>query len=60
VLPPPTQVSEPAGPAPADAAMARPADPDRPVPPAPIPEPDGAQPTGWLSKVPFVGQVLAK
>lgn len=56
-LPPPTQVAEPAPP---DADMGQPANPDRPVPPASIPEPSGPKPDGWLSKVPFVGQVLAK
>ena len=56
-LPPPTQVAEPAPP---DADVQQPADPDRPVPPASIPEPSGPKPDGWLSKVPFVGQVLAK
>jgi hypothetical protein len=55
-LPPPTQVSEPVR---VDAAAA-PADPDRPVPPASIPEQADPKPSGWLSQVPFVGQVLAK
>jgi len=54
-LPPPTQVAEPVR-----AAADAPADPDRLVPPAPIPEQSGPKPTGWVSKVPFVGQVLAK
>ena len=39
---------------------ALPADPDRLVPPATIPDQSGPKPTGWLSHVPFVGQVLAK
>jgi hypothetical protein len=53
-LPPPTQVAEPVR------AAAPAADPDRLVPPAPIPEQSGPKPTGWVSKVPFVGQMLAK
>jgi hypothetical protein len=54
-LPPPTQVSDPTA-----VAAAPPADPDRLVPPATIPDQSGPKPTGWLSHVPFVGQVLAK
>jgi hypothetical protein len=54
-LPPPTRVSDPA-----TVAAAPPADPDRLVPPATIPDQSGPKPTGWLSHVPFVGQVLAK
>jgi hypothetical protein len=53
-LPPATQVAEPAG-----AGAAR-VDPDRPVPPGSIPDESGPKPTGWISNVPFVGQVLAK
>lgn len=56
-LPPPTVISEPEG---ADVAASRSADPNRLVPPAPIPEQDGPKPTGWLSHVPFVGQALAR
>ncbi len=42
-------------PAPAEHA----ADPDRPVPPAAIPEADGSNARAtWVSKIPFVGQVL--
>ena len=58
VLPPPTQLSEPG--AGGNVATAQPADPDRPVPPASIPNENGPKPTGWLTNVPFVGQVLAK
>jgi hypothetical protein len=54
-LPPPTQVAEPVR-----ATAAASADPDRPVPPASIPDETGPKPTGWISHVPFVGQVLAK
>jgi hypothetical protein len=54
-LPPATQVSDPTA-----VAAAPPADPDRLVPPAAIPDQSGPKPTGWLSHVPFVGQVLAK
>ena len=56
-LPPPTQVGD------ADrtiAAATPAAKPDHPVPPGSIPDQDGPAPNGWLSKVPFVGQVLAK
>ena len=56
-LPPPTQV----GGADATVAAATPAaHADHPVPPGSIPTPDAPAPNGWLSKVPFVGQVLAK
>jgi hypothetical protein len=54
-LPPATQASDPT-----TVAAAPPADPDRLVPPAAIPDQSGPKPTGWLSHVPFVGQVLAK
>jgi len=54
-LPPPTQVSDPVR-----ASDTASADPDRPVPPASIPDETGPKPTGWISHVPFVGQVLAK
>jgi hypothetical protein len=56
-LPPPTQVGEPGR---TLAAATPAAKPDHPVPPGSIPDQDGASPKGWLSKVPFVGQVLAK
>jgi hypothetical protein len=55
VLPAPTQVSEPV-----HGTASAPADGDRLVPPASIPEQTGPKPTGWISHVPFVGQVLAK
>jgi hypothetical protein len=56
-LPPPMQVRDPDR----TVATALPAaKPDHPVPPGSIPDQDGAAPNGWLSKVPFVGQVLAK
>jgi hypothetical protein len=55
ILPAPTQVSEPV-----HAAASAPVDADRLVPPASIPEQTGPKPTGWISHVPFVGQVLAK
>jgi len=56
-LPPPTQVGDDD----ATVAAIRPAaKPDHPVPPASIPTPDAPSANGWLSKVPFVGQVLAK
>lgn len=56
-LPPPTQVGD----ADRTVAAATPAvKPDHPVPPGSIPDQDGSAPNGWLSKVPFVGQVLAK
>lgn len=57
VLPPPTQVGDPDR---TVAAAAPATKPDHPVPPGSIPDQDGAAPNGWLSKVPFVGQVLAK
>ena len=56
-LPPPTSISEPAG---AEDAASHAADPDRLVPPAPIPDQDRPKPSGWLSHVPFVGQALAR
>jgi hypothetical protein len=56
-LPPPTQVADPVR---ANAAPPADSDPDRLVPPASIPEQTGPKPTGWLSKVPFVGQALAR
>jgi hypothetical protein len=56
-LPPPTQVGD----RDRTVAAAHPAaKPDHPVPPGSIPDEDGPGPNGWLSKVPFVGQVLAK
>ena len=55
-LPPPTQVADPVR----VEASARPADPDRPVPPGSIPDENRAKSTGWVSHVPFVGQMLAK
>jgi hypothetical protein len=55
-LPPPTQVAEPVR----AEASAAPADPDRPVPPGSIPEQSVSKPAGWVSHVPFVGQMLAK
>jgi len=55
-LPPPTQVADPAR---AEASAMR-SDPDRPVPPGSIPDENAPKPTGWVSHVPFVGQVLAK
>ena len=56
-LPPPTQVGDPDR---SLAAATPAAKPDHPVPPGSIPDQDGTAPNGWLSKVPFVGQVLAK
>jgi hypothetical protein len=56
-LPPPTSVGEPDR----TVATATPAaQPDHPVPPGSIPQQTAPAPKGWLSKVPFVGQVLAK
>ena len=55
-LPPPTQVAAPVR----AEAPAMPADPDRPVPPGSIPDENAPKPTGWVSHVPFVGQMLAK
>jgi hypothetical protein len=56
-LPPPTSVGEPDRTVAAATPAAR---PDHPVPPGSIPDQNGPAPNGWLSKVPFVGQVLAK
>jgi hypothetical protein len=55
-LPPPTSVGDPDR----AVAAAAPASSDHPVPPGSIPEQTDTAPKGWLSKVPFVGQVLAK
>jgi hypothetical protein len=54
-LPPATAVGEPVKP------LAERNDPDRPVPPGAIPDaPAGDAPSTWVSKIPFVGQVLDK
>jgi hypothetical protein len=59
-LPPPTQVGEPGRTVAAATPATSAASADHPVPPGSIPDQDGPAPKGWLSKVPFVGQVLAK
>ena len=59
-LPPPTQVGDPDRTVAAATPAASAAKSDHPVPPGSIPDQDGPAPNGWLSKVPFVGQVLAK
>jgi len=55
-------VSAPALPPPANVATvpAAPPDADHPVPPAAVPELAQAQPHGWVSHIPFVGQILDK
>ena len=60
-LPPPTQVGDPDRTVATATPAANPeAKSDHPVPPGSIPDQDRPTPNGWLSKVPFVGQVLAK
>jgi hypothetical protein len=55
-LPPATAITEAAAP------QAERSDPDRPVPPGSIPDApaDGGARSTWVSKIPFVGQVLDK
>ena len=63
VAPPPApSVTAPALPPPATIATApaMPPDADHPVPPAAVPEIAQAQPHGWVSHIPFVGQILDK